>query len=590
MEHRGRPVHENKVALFRAFNPRIVAITRILISTMLLTLCIGGPLGLGHASAQIIVPWQSPTGLEVPAGCEIPKISATRRTFYVDPINGSASGDGSASHPWNSLKDMLANGLISDKPRDFVDQQAGASKTTRDAPIRPGDVILLENGNYGNIKIQGYYGTGKNALVAFDNSDFITLEAAPGATPVLGNLLVTGGAKWIFRGLTIENVSSKVDHTSPYGHLVAFLGPHHDIIFDHNTVLSSGDINAWSQADWLSNAADGIMDQGQGYNGASCVTITNNKIENIGNGIQSQRSDKVLIKGNTINNFIHDGMDYASNNMIIQNNLETNHIDAGDSAHVHPDFMQGQPWGCTPAGQNCDTLSNVIIDSNIAIRQTDPNLPFAKISMVAGAIQGIDTFDGQWHNVRVTNNVVITTTYHGIAYYGVHGAVIANNIVLSDGNNPNFIPWITIQNQKNHTVSTDVIIRNNITSGLNYAAETVGIEVDHNICIATRGRCNLALVFDGRLGHYSMPGEYGDHNLLDVNDASTLFKKFILVDGCVMALDLNLLPKTPAVGSGKAENAPTTDITGSERATPYDLGAYKYGSLAPAIIPAKTEQ
>ena len=160
MEHRGRPVHENKVALFRAFNPRIVAITRILISTMLLTLCIGGTHGLGHASAQIIVPWQSPTGLEVPAGCEIPKISATRRTFYVDPINGSASGDGSASHPWNSLKDMLANGLISDKPRDFVDQQAGASKTTRDAPIRPGDVILLENGNYGNIKIQGYYGTG----------------------------------------------------------------------------------------------------------------------------------------------------------------------------------------------------------------------------------------------------------------------------------------------------------------------------------------------------------------------------------------------------------------------------------------------
>ena len=66
MEHRGRPVHENKVALFRAFNPRIVAITRILISTMLLTLCIGGPLGLGHASAQIIVPWQSPTGLDVP--------------------------------------------------------------------------------------------------------------------------------------------------------------------------------------------------------------------------------------------------------------------------------------------------------------------------------------------------------------------------------------------------------------------------------------------------------------------------------------------------------------------------------------------
>ena len=575
--------------LSSAFDRRALIISKqLFISTVISPLYFVGVLGLNGASAQIVVPWQSPTGLEVPAGCESPKISATRRTFYVDPMNGSASGDGSEAHPWNSLKDLLANGLISDHPRD-ADLPGNAAKVPQGAPIRPGDVILLENGNYGNIKIQGYYGSGKSELIAYDNSDFITIEAAPGAHPVLGDLLVTGGAKWIFRGLRIENVVSKVDRTSPYGHLVALLGPHHDIIFDHNTVRSSAETSEWSQADWLANAADGVMDEGQGYNGASCITITNNTIENIGNGIQSQRSDKVLIKGNTINYFIHDGIDYASNNMTIQNNVETNHIDAGDSAHVHPDFMQGQPWGCTPAAQNCDTLSNVVIDSNIAIRQTDPNLPFAKISLVAGAIQGIDTFDGQWYNVKVTNNVVITTTYHGIAYYGVHGAVIANNIVLSDGNSSSFIPWITIQNQKSHTVSSDIVIRNNITSGLNYAAETVGMQVDHNICIATKGRCNLALVFEGKLGHYSMPGEYGDHNLLDVNDASALFKKFTVVDGCVTALDLNLLSKTPAVGTGNPENAPTTDITGAARTLPYDLGAYRYGSSAPAAIGAKTE-
>jgi hypothetical protein len=71
-----------------------------------------------------------------------------------------------------------------------------------------------------------------------------------------------------------------------------------------------------------------------------------------------------------------------------------------------------------------------------------------------------------------------------------------------------------------------------------------------------------------------MPGEYGDHNLLDLNDATAIFRKFTVVDGCVTGLDLNLLPKTPAVGTGNSDEAPATDITGAERTVPFDLGAY----------------
>jgi Right handed beta helix region len=547
----------------------------------LLTCCLGVVMRPPLAAAEIAPPWPPARGVEVPAGCESPKTSPTRHIFYIDPVNGAASGDGSESRPWNSLSDIVKKGLVSSKP---YDPNSPAVKAGKPAWVFPGDVIRLKSGDYGNIEIQGYY----SALVAFDNTDFITIEAAPGATPMLGSLTVVGAGKWIFRGLTIENIAPNLARHA-YGSLVAFSTPHHDIIFDGNTVRSSSDISAWSQADWLAKAADGIFDYGGAYNGASCVTITNNKLINVGNGMRLQRSDKVLVKGNTIDYFTHDGIDYGSNNMTIQNNIETNHIDAGDIAKVHPDFMQGQAYGCNAAGQNCDTLSNLVIDGNIAIRQTDPNMPFAKISVVEGAIQGIDTFDGIWNNVKITNNIVITSTYHGIAYYGVHGAVIANNVVLSDGNSKKLIPWITVQNQKNKTVSSDVVIRNNITSGLNYARETTNISVDHNLCTNMSNRCDLSLVFGGKPYRFGVPGTYGDDNVIDLNGPSDLFKKFLAVDGTVTEFDLRLKPGTRAVGTGNAEAAPATDITGAERTVPYDLGAYKSVTSAPTATTDKSK-
>jgi hypothetical protein len=32
--------------------------------------------------------------------------------FYVDPVNGSMSGDGSADSPWSTLQEVLDAGLI----------------------------------------------------------------------------------------------------------------------------------------------------------------------------------------------------------------------------------------------------------------------------------------------------------------------------------------------------------------------------------------------------------------------------------------------------------------------------------------------
>ena len=48
-------------------------------------------------------------------------------------------------------------------------------------------------------------------------------------------------------------------------------------------------------------------------------------------------------------------------------------------------------------------FQNILIDSNLIIRQTDPELPFPTY------LQGIDAFNSDWTNVTVTNNVVITS-------------------------------------------------------------------------------------------------------------------------------------------------------------------------------------
>ena len=551
---------------------------QILFSVSLLASCAGLAAIPTEATARetkIVVPWQKPAGLEVPASCAVPDYAELHNTFYIDPVHGSASGDGSAAHPWNSLNTVTTLGYISTMPGWWNSTTKRMVNVMPNAPIHPGDVILLESGNYGNVLIQGFFGASNHSLAGYDNSDFITIQAAPGATPVLGNLLLDGGGKWVFRGLTFENIAPNLNSRA-YGSLAAFTGPHHDIIFDSNTLSSQADISGWTQADWRGNAASGIDDYGGIYNGATCVTMTNNAITNVSFGISTQRSDKVLIKGNTVNYFLHTAIPHGSNDLVIRNNLMANRIDAGDVAEFHPQFMRGSPWGSF--SPTVDHLSNVVIDSNIGIRQTDPNLPFTGPDM--SGTMGFDNYNGFWTNVQVTNNVVITNTWQGISYFGTYGLVIANNTLLSDGSTP-AIPWITLGTSHEGGVPGNTIIRNNITTTLAVASSS-SIVVDHNLCVPTNGKCTVVTVNSkGETVWNNNPGTYGDDNVVGQYGAPSLFNNFTsLPDGTVTGLDLRLKPGTPAVRTGDAVDAPATDITGATRRVPYDLGAYKYGDTS----------
>src|SRR5688572_29126422 len=84
--------------------------------------------------------------------------SAHAAEFHVDPANGSASGDGSAPKPWQSLEQLVTD---------------GAFGTT----IKAGDTVWLRSGHHG--------------APVFTGGDYtppITIAAAPGESPTAGSV------------------------------------------------------------------------------------------------------------------------------------------------------------------------------------------------------------------------------------------------------------------------------------------------------------------------------------------------------------------------------------------------------------------
>ena len=75
--------------------------------------------------------------------------------FYIDPVNGSDAGDGSATNPWRSLQALFDDGLIETQDWPDYPYQDGMQLVTVNAgaPVRAGDTIWLRSGYYGDLVI-----------------------------------------------------------------------------------------------------------------------------------------------------------------------------------------------------------------------------------------------------------------------------------------------------------------------------------------------------------------------------------------------------------------------------------------------------
>ena len=529
---------------------------------------------------------------QVYPGCAEP--GPIGKTWYVDPVNGKTpaeGGDGSQTAPWNSLEGVVsstppagyARPLLSSIPYRHAQPLAGtAQRIYADQPgaiVQPGDQILLMSGQYGDISI-GIYGTPTT------NSAFVTIAAAPGQTPVLASLKLGATSKWRFQRLSVQSIAKTKQSRLIVVTDQASVSPSlatSDIIFESIVAGSPESVDDWTQAQWIANAHYAGFSALSGPDGLNtkCVSFTGGKIYGVRYAV-SLFSHNSVFSNNTIDHFGDDGVDYGANGLIISDNYVHDNEDVGDGNHE--DCMQGflgplnrATAPKNPEGVSYTAYSNVTIERNRCIRQTDPNLKFPAI------LQGIDAFDSDWTNLTVVNNVVVTSACWGIGYASVHGGKIINNTVLDDGSHVGTKnaagdvvcrPWIGVGDKSHEGLpSNDVIIRNNLANDLRTIKAGPTVTMDHNICVTIEGKCQIVTYVNGKPKIVYKPGEYGDHNIIERRGADSMFVDF---DPTKFRFDVRLKPGALAIGTGNPADAPSDDVTGAPRGTPIDIGAYQY--------------
>ena len=511
------------------------------------------------------------------SGCATPP-STFRQVWYVDPANGktpAAGGKGSQAYPWNSLNGVLsgywatagwtfpgyARPLLSTVPYLHIVNgvRVDVADSIGNPPVQPGDMIMLMSGNYGDIVIGAY-------MQEVANPSFVTVQAAPGQTPVLSTLLILSTTNWVFNGLKVQSLwTSANPQALIYIHDQGASLPTSNIVLENMMLSSQDDAEAWSQAQWMANARSGFFAWGDGGGGAntSCISFTGSHISNVRTGA-SILANQLIFSNNQIDHFGDDGIDFAASNIAITHNDIHDNVNLGDGNHE--DAMQGV-IGILPAGATVNYLKNILIDSNMVIRQTDPELSFPTY------LQGIDAFDSDWTNVTVTNNVVITSACQGIDFSSIHYGLIANNTVVEDGlvSTPGCTAAIDVGGASHEgPVSTNTVVLNNLSSQLNVDTRNSGVVAENNVVMCCTSP-EISWYANGVVQYIGKPGTYNT-NIIDTGGAKSEFVNF---NPATLTFTVMLKSGAQAIGVG-ASGGPALDILGATRAMPTTAGAYSY--------------
>lgn len=369
-------------------------------------------------------------------------VNSFANKFYIDPVNGSSTGNGSISSPWKTLENVINQNLIESKsyvtPYDPNNPQLIVKNSG--APIKVGDTLMLYSGMHGIIDITNYI-----------NDDYISVMNVSGNSPILKKLHVQAGEKWIFQGAEISS--------EPYGDYLndrlvflethSWQGPVSDITIKDCFIYSTN--TAWQDStNWVTKASDGIYIKGDS------ISIINNTISNIRFGI-SMSGDYINVSGNTINNFSGDGIRLLGSNNIVEKNIIKNCYAVDNN---HDDGIQSFTTGGV-------IVNNNTVRQNIILNYEDPNQP------LLGDLQGMGCFDGPFYNWQVENNLVIVNHWHGISFYGFINSKIINNTVLDP--TPNTSPgpsWIKIEDISGYP-SSGCVVQNNVTNAISVTSNTV---------------------------------------------------------------------------------------------------------------------
>jgi hypothetical protein len=407
--------------------------------------------------------------------------------YYLDPATGNSTNPGTRAAPWGSLEAVAAE-----------------RKT-----FAAGDVLVLLAGHHGSPVVRG------------SNPGPVTIRPAAGARATLTRLTIQDGRFWTVEGLEI---SPEIAANSERRGLVTVLGGSDNVIRGC-LIYTASDISRWTAADWNSRACNGVTLEG------TRQLLENCRLQNLrfAMGIPPGATHNT-VRGNLIMNFCGDGIRASGDFTVIEGNIVKNLYKVNKN---HPDAFQS--WSQTSAGVGRGVVRGVILRGNYFLSYDDPRQPFRS------ALQGIGCFDGFFEDWVVENNVIITTAWHGIAFYGALNCRIVNNTVADLDPTDKGVPWIKITAHKNKKPSSGNLVRNNLSGRL--AIDPGAAQVDHNL---------------------SKP------------DARWFFPGWA-------SGDLRLAERSDGIDAGTHDGAPAVDLRGAPRSYPgnaaCDLGAYEFGAL-----------
>jgi len=378
--------------------------------------------------------------------------------YYVDPENGSASGDGSAASPWETLEEVVSSGLF------------GSTVTS-------GDTVHLLSGYHGELN-----------LSSGEYDPPITIVEDAGQIARLRRARFNHTSGWVLDGVSISP-----SHAPSYATvtMVEVGDGAYNVTVQNCEIFSVADASGWGVSDWLDVASSGVRIAG------TDVIIRNNLIRNVRFGINVD-GDAVLIDNNSVVNFSADGLRGIGDDNTFQYNVVKNSYLDDEVDDNHDDGFQS--WSVGPGGVGTGEVSNMVLRGNVIINAEDPAQP------MKGTLQGIGCFDGTFVNWVVENNVVITNHWHGISLYGVRDSRVVNNTVIDNEGGTPGPPWISVRDHKDGTPSEDTIVRNNLTTDLDVTGNNV--TEDHN-----------AILADGDLASYFVDAAAWDLHLLETAPA-----------------------------------------------------------------------
>lgn len=358
----------------------------------------------------------------------------TGRTFHVKPAGGTSSGDGSADRPWRTLEEVATSGKL--------------------RLLRAGDSLLLYSGNHGSPSISG------------DKAGTVSILAAPGQTPQLARLALTQGKNWRIKGLTISpSFGSK-----PYPGTIVTLGqggPVSAIALEDCFVYAKLESSKWKIAEWLA-VNNGIL-VGRAGEG---VTLRNNHVHNTRFAI-ILRATKSLCEGNLVTNFSGDGIQILRDDVTAQWNVIKNayaNAAAGDANH--DDGIQ-----CFVPTRKGGALKRVKIRGNLIVSREDDAQP------LPGDLQGIGFFDGPLIGFEVSENVVLTTHWHGISLVDAQTCRIRRNVVFSRWKTPVSRPWIMLGGKRG--VARGNLVQDNYAHSFKLKADPLVVSKNNRTVDAT---------------------------------------------------------------------------------------------------------